>query len=49
MGMTQGQNWNLEELARDCAADGRYSFFLDASPMPFTHAVGSPVNPIVIK
>jgi len=49
MGMTQGQNWNLEELAQDCAADGRYSFFLDASPMPFTHAVGSPVNPIVIK
>ena len=49
MGMTQGQNWNLEELAQDCAADGRYSFFLDASPMPFTHAVGRPVNPIVIK
>ncbi|MCJ7437036.1 MAG: cyclase family protein [Acidimicrobiia bacterium] len=49
MGMTQGQNWNLEELAEDCAADGRYSFFLDASPMPFTHGVGSPVNPIVIK
>jgi kynurenine formamidase len=49
MGMTQGQNWNLEELAKDCAADGRYSFFLDASPMPFTGGVGSPVNPIVIK
>lgn len=49
MGMTQGQNWNLEELAKDCADDGRYSFFLDASPMPFTHAVGSPVNPIVVK
>jgi hypothetical protein len=49
MGMTQGQNWNLEELADDCAADGRYTFFLDASPLPFTHAVGSPVNPIVIK
>ncbi len=49
MGMTQGQNWNLEALATDCAADGRYSFFLDASPMPFTGAVGSPVNPIVVK
>jgi kynurenine formamidase len=49
MGMTQGQNWNLEELADDCAADGRYTFFLDASPLPFTHAVGSPVNPVVIK
>jgi hypothetical protein len=49
MGMTQGQNWNLEELAVDCADDGRYAFFLDASPQPFTHAVGSPVNPIVVK
>ena len=49
MGMTQGQNWNLEELADDCADDGRYTFFLDASPMPLTHAVGSPVNPVVVK
>jgi kynurenine formamidase len=49
MGMTQGQNWYLEELAVDCADDGRYAFFLDASPQPLTHAVGSPVNPIVVK
>jgi kynurenine formamidase len=49
MGMTQGQNWNLEALAADCADDGRYSCFLDASPLPFTNAVGSPVNPIAIK
>jgi hypothetical protein len=49
MGMTQGQNWNLEELAVDCANDQRYSFFLDASPLPVTRAVGSPVNPIVVK
>jgi kynurenine formamidase len=49
MGMTQGQNWNLEDLAEDCADDGRYSFFLDASPLPITSAVGSPVNPIVVK
>jgi len=49
MGMTQGQNWDLEGLAGDCADDGRYSFFLDASPQPFTHAVGSPVNPVVVK
>jgi kynurenine formamidase len=49
MGMTQGQNWNFEELAADCADDGRYTCFLDASPMPFTGAVGSPVNPVAIK
>jgi len=49
MGMTQGQNWNLEELSADCAADRRYAFFLDASPMPLTNGVGSPVNPVVVK
>jgi kynurenine formamidase len=49
MGMTQGQNWNFEDLARDCADDGRYTMFLAANPEPFTHGVGSPVNPVVVK
>ena len=49
MGMTQGQNWFLDELADACAADGRYSFLLDASPLPFTAALGSPVNPVAIR
>lgn len=49
MGLTQGQNWDLDELAEDCASDGVYEFFLDATPLPFTHAVGAPVNPVAIK
>ncbi len=49
MGLTQGQNWDLDELADDCAADGVYEFLLDASPLPLTNAVGSPVNPVAIK
>ncbi len=49
MGMMQGQNWNMEELAADCAADGVYEFLLEASPQPFTGAVGSPVNPVATK
>jgi kynurenine formamidase len=49
MGMTQGQNWDLEELAVDCAGDGVYEFFLEASPQPFVGGVGSPVNPVAIK
>lgn len=49
MGMTQGQNFNLESLAADCAADGVYEFFLDASPLPFTHACGAPVQPVAVK
>lgn len=49
MGMTQGQNWNLEHLSADCADDGRYAFFLDASPLPFTNGVGAPVQPVAVK
>ena len=49
MGMLQGQNWNLEALSEDCAADGVYEFLLEASPQPFTGAVGTPVNPIATK
>jgi kynurenine formamidase len=49
MGMTQGQNWFLDELADACAADGRYDFLLDATPLPFTNALGSPVNPVAVR
>ncbi len=49
MGMTQGQNWDLDALAADCAADGVYEFLLDATPLPFTGAMGSPVNPVAVK
>jgi kynurenine formamidase len=49
MGMTQGQNWDLEALAADCADDGVYEFLLDASPQPFVGGVGSPVNPVAMK
>jgi kynurenine formamidase len=49
MGMTQGQNWFLDDLADACAADGRYAFLLDATPLPFTAALGSPVNPVALR
>jgi len=49
MGMTQGQNWFLDDLAEACAADGRYTFLLDATPLPFTAAVGSQVKPIALR
>jgi kynurenine formamidase len=49
LGLLQGQNFDLEELSVDCAADGRYTFLLEASPIPFTGACGSPVNPVAIK
>jgi kynurenine formamidase len=49
MGLTQGQNFDLEALSVDCDGDGVYEFLLEASPLPFTGAVGSPVNPVAIK
>ena len=49
MGMIQGQNWFLDELADACAADGRYEFLLDATPLPFTNGLGSPVNPVALR
>jgi kynurenine formamidase len=49
MGLVQGQNFDLETLAADCADDGRYSFLLSASPDPIVHAAGAPVVPVAIK
>jgi kynurenine formamidase len=49
MGLTLGQNFDLEALAEDCAADGVYGFLLSASPEPFEGGLGGPVNPVVIK
>lgn len=48
MGMLQGQNWNLEDLSRVCAEEGRYEFLLSAMPEPFVGATGSPVAPVAI-
>ena len=49
MGLTQGQNWVLDPLAEDCASDGRYTFLLDATPLPLIDGVGSPLNPLALK
>lgn len=49
LGMTLGEILDFEELATDCAADGRYEFFFCCPPLKFTRAVGSPINPLAIK
>jgi kynurenine formamidase len=49
MGLAQGQLWALDDLAADCAEDGRYDFLLCASPLPFTGAMGGPVAPTAVK
>jgi kynurenine formamidase len=49
MGMTLGECFDLEELARDCVTDGVWEFFLTAPPLKIRHGAGSPINPLAIK
>jgi kynurenine formamidase len=49
LGLMIGEMLDLEELAADCAADGVYEGFFVVMPMPVVGAVGSPINPLVIK
>lgn len=49
MGLLQGQNWDLEALASDCAQDGQYTFLLSATPEPVVRGTGGVVNPVAVK
>jgi kynurenine formamidase len=39
----------LEDLAKDCALDGQWSFLYAAAPVHVVNGTGAPVNPIVVK
>lgn len=49
LGLVQGQLWDLDELAADCAADGVHEFLLAATPLPLTDGLGGPVAPTATK
>ncbi|HWA60730.1 MAG TPA: cyclase family protein [Caulobacteraceae bacterium] len=49
MGMPLGEMFNLDALAADCAADGRWAFMLSAPPLEVTNGFGSPINPLALK
>lgn len=49
MGLALGEIFDLDELAADCAADGRYTFFFNGSPIPIVGAVGAMVSAVAIK
>ncbi|WP_390226632.1 cyclase family protein [Gryllotalpicola reticulitermitis] len=48
-GLAIGELWQLDELARDCRADGRYDVFLTSAPWNFPGAIGSPPNALALK
>jgi kynurenine formamidase len=49
LGMTLGEMANLEELAVDCRADGRWEFLFVATPLKVQGAVGAPITPLAVK
>jgi hypothetical protein len=48
MGLLQGQNWDLEDLAERCAAERRWDVLLMAAPEPIVGATSAPVAPIAV-
>ena len=49
LGVTLTEIADLEQLASDCAEDGKYAFLYVAAPLKVAKGSGSPVNPVVIK
>jgi hypothetical protein len=49
LGMHLGELWRLDELADECAADGRYEFMLVAKPLNLLGGFGSPANAVAIR
>ena len=49
LGFALGEWFNFEDLARDCAEDGRYSCFMVSVPLNLPGGVGSPANALAIK
>jgi len=48
MGVVLMDCLNLDDLARACAADGRWDVLLTVAPLVLKHGTGTPVNPIAV-
>jgi hypothetical protein len=49
LGLTIGEQWNLEALAEDCARDNVWECFVAAKPLNLVGGVGSPANAFALK
>jgi hypothetical protein len=49
LGLALGELWRLDELARACAADGRYEMLICAKPLNLIGGCGSPANAMAIR
>jgi hypothetical protein len=48
-GLAIGELWWLDDLARSCRHDGRYTFFLTAAPNNVAGGIGSSANALAFK
>jgi kynurenine formamidase len=48
-GLAVGELWALDDLAADCAEDGRYEFLVCSAPLNVPGGIGSPANALAIK
>lgn len=49
LGLPIGELFDLEALASDCAADGRYAFLFTSAPIDLPAGVASPPNALALK
>lgn len=49
LGMPLGELWWLDDLAEDCATDGRSEFLLVSAPWHLPGGIGSPANALALK
>lgn len=49
LGLPLGEMFFLDDLAADCAADGRYEFMFTSAPLNLPNGVASPPNALAIK
>jgi hypothetical protein len=49
LGLALGEMFDLEELARRCRADGRWTFLFVAAPLHLPGGIGSPGNAVAIR
>jgi hypothetical protein len=49
LGIPLGEFFVLDELAADCARDGKYDFFFTSAPLRLRGGIGSPPNALAIK
>lgn len=49
LGLPLGEMFFLDDLAADCAADGRYEFMFTSAPLQLPNGVASPPNALALK